>query len=244
MTARERRLLAALQRLHTECRASVVKTIPQLPPSFARTVDRLGTLIQQVEAASVTLVGGGPFAVARARRDLLLKRLREEFLAPARKIARMHAATVPGFHTPFEVPKARTAVQAIVDTARRFADAAEPHVALFVENGMDDGFVQQIRTLAGELEAKHRETEACRAALRQTARDFRSLIREARRTAWLLDGIVRRRCAEIANTPLETKSAPDIAFSPTMAISKWERIFHVERDPVRKARKLEPQWEK
>ncbi|HXC25730.1 MAG TPA: hypothetical protein VNU46_07435 [Gemmatimonadaceae bacterium] len=244
MTGRERRLITALKRLHSQCVTSVPNAIPGLPASFARNTVKLGGLLTEAEAAATTLSSSGPFGLARARRDLLVNRLRDEFLTPARKIARMHAATVPGFHTAFVVPKLRSAVQTTVDVARRFADAAEPSVALFLEEGLDDDFLQQIRTLADQIEAKHREAEQHRADRTQTAKAFRSLIREARRTAWLLDAAVRRRCAELEYSSADpSASSPRPKdFSPATAIANWEHIFHVERDPVRKARRLKVQF--
>ncbi|HXC25416.1 MAG TPA: hypothetical protein VNU46_05825, partial [Gemmatimonadaceae bacterium] len=168
----------------------------------------------------------------------LVHRLQSELLHPMRRIAKL-SGIASDTEVSFIVPRPRTAIATIIECARIYAAAAEPHRETFVELGMDPDFIEQLRTLVDALATEASTASSSRTRGTQNAHDFRAQLKEARRLAWLLDSIIRRYCAHVLNTQTPSTDPKRLA-NIKSALSGWTTSFHIERDPVRRARRLRP----
>jgi hypothetical protein len=234
MTGREARTTKALKQLYQVCTGEVRKGVPDLPKQFSVQTARLGKMLAELDELQTTRVSRAPFHGARAHRNRILERIVDEFLKPMHKIGRVQDAADPGFAAPFVVPRPRSAIGDFVKAARAVAQAAEQHQSVFVEGGLEDDFIQQLRSLADQLEAQADVAAISRMGRGQAARDVRALLKEGRRISVLLDTIFQRHCARLHNNP-----ASNIA-SLAGVLEVWTRALRVERDPVRRARRLKP----
>ena len=236
MTGRERRTLTALDTLYKFSVMHLPKQLPDLPPQFAATTKQLKEVLHQISTLSIGRASKSPFKRARGQREHLLTRLLTEYLQPMRRIAKF-SGIASDTSVAFTVPRPRTAIATILEQAREYVTAARPHRETFVELGMDADFLEALEALLEQLAGEAGTASEAFAQHVQDGREFRTLLKEGRRLAWLLDTIVRRHCARIMNT--RTTDTPSARLANTQnALAGWKGSFRIERDPVRKARRL------
>lgn len=106
-----------------------------------------------------------------------------------------------------QVPPARTTSRHMIIAARAMADAAEPHVAVFVDGGLGVDFIAQLRAAADALDAAlvergHLVTELVGATAR-----IKTTVSRARELLRVLDSLIQPLLAGDPSALVEWKSA-------------------------------------
>jgi hypothetical protein len=127
-----------------------------------------------------------------ARQRSLRRALWVHHLVPVSRIARRMFG-LPGMDVKFRLPPRRADNEALIDAATGMAQAAESHVAAFVQQGLAPDFVQQLRAATAEVSAA--VGTRVQAGQRRTRADetVTALIGRGRASVYMLDAIVSSR---------------------------------------------------
>jgi len=162
-------------------------------PETAAQVQQLSEVISQLaeEGAEQDLsVRQSRGEVARQR--ALRKALWVHHLVPISRIARRMFG-VPGMDVKFRLPPRRADNEQLIDAATGMAQAAESHVAAFVQQGLAPDFVQQLRAAtAAVADAVGSRVQAWQRRSR-AGETVTALVRRGRASVDMLDAIVSSR---------------------------------------------------
>lgn len=121
--------------------------------------------------------------------------LRNKHMLPISRIAR-RVISVPEVNVKFRLPRKVKDNQVILDAARGMAQAAEEHAAVFVQEGLPQDFVAQLRSAIDALQSVlgNRVASQRRRAMSRDALD--KLIKRGIGTVGILDAIVKPKIEE------------------------------------------------
>jgi hypothetical protein len=159
----------------------------------AAQVQQLSEVIRQLtETGAEQDVSGRQSRGEVARQRALRKALWVHHLVPISRIARRMFG-VPGMDVKFALPRYRADNEALIDAATGMAQAAEPHVAAFVQQGLPQDFVQQLRAATAAVSAAVGSRVQAWQRRSRAGETVTALLSRGRASVDMLDAIVSSR---------------------------------------------------
>ena len=117
-------------------------------PNIASSRRNLDDAVARLTAMAITQTGGQIAAKgATARQRSLRTSLRVNFMKPVADVAKLKLPDVPEFHA-LTMPVKQLGATQLVAAAHAMADAAQVHAAVFIDVGLPDDFVAELRAAA------------------------------------------------------------------------------------------------
>ena len=130
-----------------------------------------------------------------ARQRALRNALWNHHMAPLSRIAR-RAFGIPGMDAKFLLPPKRADNEAIINSARGMAQAAEQHAQVFVQQGLPSDFVAQLRAATDELAAVLKVRVQGQQRSKTSRETLDVLVKRGIAALDVLDAIVKPRLAD------------------------------------------------
>lgn len=128
-----------------------------------------------------------------ARQRALRNELWDHHMVPISRIAR-RAFGVPGMDVKFTLPAKRADNEAILDSARGMAQAAEKHVSVFVEQeGLPEDFLERFKAAIAELDAARSTKLETQRRGKTSRKTLEQLMKRGIAAVDVLDAIVKPR---------------------------------------------------
>ena len=140
--------------------------------------------------------------------DAQIAAMRRTLMQPIADLARQLIASTPGGTNPglrraLSMPPVRRSVTAMLTAATAMADAAEPHVQLFVDKGgLEPDFVQRLRDAARQVAQAVDDRARERARVAGATAGLQADVRRGRHAVKLLDTLIS---AELADDPVRLR---------------------------------------
>jgi hypothetical protein len=144
MRSRQGAVLESLRRVQ----AFLDRNGEVLEPVIKSTGTQLAEVVDQLTRLAVRQDGGtrgGQGETAKQRG--LRTTLRVSHMRPIAEVAKLRLREVPDFHA-LTMPLSNASTQRLITAANAMADAAAPHAAVLVENGLPADFLAQLRAAA------------------------------------------------------------------------------------------------
>jgi|GEM_PF-535735 len=175
--------------------------------------DAVGQAIEELEghAAAETVAGGSQrqntVGKAAARESLRQK------LEAIRRTARSMAFTTPGMEDKFRIPRGGTD-QALINTARAFAQEAPALKAEFIRHEMPANFIEDLNASIGQMEEAIRDQNASKGAHKAAVVAIDEAMNRGIEAVRRLDSVIRNK----------------FGAQPTV-LAEWESARHTQRAP-------------
>jgi hypothetical protein len=164
-------------------------SLPGVNSTGAR--NKLDTSIQELEEHVASQTGHALSAKGTTRRQRTLRReLLRDQMAPIALIAKAELTGTPEIG-PLMMPRGKPGTERLVGAAQGMAQAAAPHTAVFVANGLPADFGERLIAKAAELRDSLTTRANSRAKVKGVTLGLHARLVSARRTVHILDAFVR-----------------------------------------------------
>ena len=166
------------------------------PATLGTQASALNEIIARLTSETVDQEAGSRFSRVHTESQLSLRAaLYTEHMQPISRVAR-EVFGVSGMDRAFRLPKTVKVNQPLLAAAGAMAEAAERNRDVFVQHGMSQDFIEQLRASVTALEtARTAKTESARRRVTATAA-VKDQVKQGRKAVRLLDAILKPRLAK------------------------------------------------
>ncbi len=152
---------------------------------LADAITTLETTVTNQAGASVIAQGGT--SRYRALRRVLIR----DHMAPIARIARAELPPTPEMSA-LKMPRQNWKVERLAAAARGMGEGARPHVAVFVEAGLEPDFIEQLDAASDAMVRSVSERAQTRGRLSGATKDLTTTLASARKLVDAVDALVTR----------------------------------------------------
>ena len=170
--------------------------VAEAPATLGTQASALNDVIARLSNDTVDQEAGGRFTRVHTESQRTLRaQLYTDHMQPIARVAR-EVFGASGMDRAFRLPKLTTVNQTLLAAAGAMAEAAGKARDVFVQHGLSQDFIEQLRASATALEtARTAKTESARRRVTATAA-VKDQVKQGRKAVRLLDAILKPRLAK------------------------------------------------